>query len=280
MKCELCKFDGPMKPWFMKHGIVKCPNCDLIFYSENQGSTENLYSESYFKGGEYHDYIEDKKVIQANFQKRIDDLKKLKTNGRLLEIGCAYGFFLDLARKHWEVKGIDVSPEGVKHAKENLGLDAEQGDFLSMPDDSHGFDIICMWDTVEHLSQPVRFIEKASRWLKPGGILVMTTGDIESRVAKFRKDKWRQIHPPTHLYYFSRNTLKKAVQNASLVPKSVSYVGYTRRYKTMAHNVFCLKSNKPAIYNLFTLGGKLDFPVYLNLKDIMMMVAQKPAKAY
>jgi SAM-dependent methyltransferase len=267
-----------MQPWYADRGIVRCPGCELIFFPAHSVDTHQLYTEKYFRGGEYLDYVEDKQVIQENFQKRIDELKRLKPAGRLLEIGCAYGFFLDLARKHWDVKGVDISPEGIRHARETLGLDVEQSDFLAMPDQPESYDIICMWDTIEHLPQPVRLIEKASRWLKPGGLLVMTTGDIGSWVARFRKEKWRQIHPPTHLYYFSADTLTKAIEQASLRPRSVSYVGYTRRFKAMAYGIFCLGMRVPFLYRLLTLGGRLDFPIYLNLRDIMMLVAEKPSQ--
>ena len=60
---------------------------------------------------------------------------KLKPDGKLLEIGCAYGFFLDLARKHWDVRGLDVAEEGVAHARDDLGLaNVEVADFLALPD--------------------------------------------------------------------------------------------------------------------------------------------------
>src|SRR5207244_11586664 len=77
MQCELCRFDGPMKPWYADFGIVKCPECDLIFFAANQVSTEKLYGEEYFKGREYQDYVQDKKVIKDNFQKLIEDLRRL-----------------------------------------------------------------------------------------------------------------------------------------------------------------------------------------------------------
>ncbi len=263
-----------MSPWFPGKQIVRCPRCGLIFYT---GGTEgvDLYGHDYFAGGEYFDYLADKRVIQRNFSRQIPRLLRLAPRGRLLEVGSAYGFFLELAGAHWEVLGIEVSAQGVRHARETLGVPSLQADFLDLPDEPQAYDLICMWDTVEHLRYPVRYIEKAARWLKPGGALVMTTGDIGSLLARFRKQRWRLIHPPTHLFYFSEATLRSAVEKFTLRVTEVTHVGYSRSYRGMLHGIFAL--GKTAwLYRLFTLGGRLDFPVYLNLYDILLLVAVKP----
>jgi len=110
-------------------------------------------------------------------------------------------------------------------------------------------------------------------------VLAVTTNDVDSRVARLRGEKWRQIHPPTHLFYFSPDTLARAARQAGLQTVDVSYVGYTRGYKSMAYGVFALRNPRLAwVYKLLTLGGRVDFPVYLNLYDIMMFTARKPAR--
>ena len=110
-------------------------------------------------------------------------------------------------------------------------------------------------------------------------MLALTTNDVDSRIARLRGEKWRQIHPPTHLFYFSAETLARAVEQAGLQALDVSYVGYTRGYKSMAYGVFALRNPRFAwMYDVLTLGGRVDFPVYLNLYDIMMFAARKPAR--
>lgn len=275
LQCELCGYSGEMLPFYPKQAIVKCPTCQLVFYGE-EVDAESLYTAAYFTGGEYLDYLADKQVLQRNFGQRIKQLRKFKPNGRLLELGSAYGFFLELAQSYWEVRGIDITPEGVEYARHTLGLNVMLADFLTLPDEPESYDIICMWDTIEHLPHPVRFIEKASRWLKPDGVLVMTTGDIDSRVARFQKERWRLIHPPTHLFYFSVATLSQAVEKAGLEVVGVSHVGYYRSFKATLYGLFAVGGKKSAwLYQLLTMGGRIDFPIYLNLYDIMMLVARK-----
>lgn len=279
MTCELCGRSGEMLPLYPAHGIVRCPDCDLVFYA-GKASADDLYGDEYFAGGEYYDYQSDKDVLQRNFRTQITRLLRLVPSGRLLEIGSAYGFFLDVARHHWDVVGMDVSEEGVRHGREVLGLPIFRGDFLDAPDQPESFDLICLWDTIEHLPRPVQTIEKAARWLKPGGALVMTTGDIGSFVARVRGARWRQIHPPTHLFYFSRKTLRRAVEQAGLRVRTVTSIGYWRSLRSMLYGIFVLGGERTAwAYRFFTAGGRLDLPIYLNLHDIFLMTATKPDRS-
>lgn len=266
-----------MRPFYPRLGILQCPACGLVFYRGPEVA-EALYTAEYFAGGEYHDYRADKAILQRNFRRRIVDLLELAPSGALLEIGSAYGFFLELAQAHWRARGLEISPDGAAHASGVLGLAVEHADFLSLPDEPGSYDIICMWDTLEHLAHPVRFLEKIGRWLKPGGYLVLTTGNIASAMSRWRGERWRLIHPPTHQYYFSPATLERAAIRAGLHLQRISHVGYYRSYRSMLSGL--LSRRGPAsslLYNLATLGGRLDMPIYLNLHDIMMMVARKPA---
>jgi cyclopropane fatty-acyl-phospholipid synthase-like methyltransferase len=275
--CQLCESTEPAVPFYADQGIVRCPRCALVFY-QGSANPEALYSDEYFTGGEYQDYAADKAIIQRNFRARIPDLKRLAPSGSLLEIGSAYGFFLDVAKKHWQVKGVEITPEGVRYAQETLGLNVTRADFLDLPDEPESYDLICMWDTIEHLQQPIRYIEKAAKWLKPGGALVMTTGNIESLNSRLRGPKWRLIHPPTHLFYFSPGTLGKAAERAGLHVTGVKHVGYSRGTRAICFGLFMFGARKwPRLYRLFTLGNRLDMPIYLNLYDIMQLTAVKSA---
>ncbi len=239
-----------------------------------------LYSKDYFEGQEYRSYIEEKAIHQRNFKARVAMLQRWKPKGgTLLEIGSAYGLFLDVAKAHWNVRGVDITAEGVDHTRTVLHLPAQRVEFLDVPEERESQDIICLWDTLEHLSRPIAVIEKAARWLKPGGLLVLTTPDIGSRLARWRKTRWRQIHPPSHLFYFPSETLQRAFKKAGLEVFHQEHVGYCRSFRTMAHNLFCLPGKTyPWLYPVLTMGGRLDFPVYLNLFDTLLIAGRKAGK--
>ena len=263
---------------FPKKQIVECPRCELVFYA-GEVPESDLYREDYFAGGEYLDYRRDKEILQRNFGRSIAILRRLAPSGRLLEVGSAYGFFLELAQSHWDASGIDVSREAVRYSREVIGVDAREAEFLELPEEPETYDAICLWDTVEHLPHPVRTLEKAARCLKPGGIVALTTGDVESRLARWRGERWRQVHPPTHLFYFSRRTLERALESSGLEVRDVSYVGYSRGSRAMLYGLLALGGKKTGwLYEALTLGGRLDFPIYLNLYDILLVVAQKPPR--
>jgi SAM-dependent methyltransferase len=274
--CPLCRRAGAAEPFYPDRGIVRCAECGLVRY-DGAVAAGDLYTGHYFQGGEYHDYLADKPILQRNFRARIATLRALVPGGTLLEIGAAYGFFLELAQRHWQVRGLEIAAEGVAHARNVLGLDVTRGDILERPEEPAGYDVICLWDTIEHLTEPVRTLDKIARWLRPGGYLAMTTGNIASLVSRVRKERWRLIHPPTHVTYFSPETLSRSVEHAGLRVHRVSSVGYWRSYRSMLHTLLMDgPSPHPLLYGITTLGGSLDLPVYLNSGDIMMMVAQKP----
>lgn len=277
MTCELCATEEPAAPWCAEKKVVKCRSCGLVYYDPGTKSpTPAAYDAAYFNGGEYLDYARDKAILQRNFDDRIEYIRTLAPGGRLLEIGSAYGFFLERAKAFWTARGLDISQDAARHAREKLGLDVAHGEFLNLPDEPEMYDLICLWDTIEHLEHPVRTIKKAAKWLKPGGHLVLTTGDVDSWVARFRKGAWRQVHPPTHLYYFSPATLRRAFGDAGLETTGVSHIGHRRDLMSMVHGL-CLRGGpwtKKLAENLPFRDSSLS--VNLNLFDIMLATAQKP----
>ncbi len=277
MTCELCASAEPAAPWCAEKDVVECRSCGLVYYDHGtKPGPPAAYDAAYFNGGEYLDYARDKAILQRNFDERIAYLRTLAPGGRLLEIGSAYGFFLERARAFWTTRGLDISEDAARHARENLSLDVAHGDFLNLPDEPENYDLICLWDTIEHLEHPVRTIKKAATWLKPGGHLVLTTGDVGSWVARIRKGSWRQVHPPTHLYYFSASTLRRAFEDAGLEMTDASYIGHRRDLVSMVHGL-CLRGGPWAK----RLADKLPFrdssvSVNLNLFDITMATARRP----
>ena len=143
----------------------------------------------------------------------------------VFEIGCAYGYFLDLVRKEYrQVFGVDISEDAVGWAREKLKIKAVSGDYLEMKVPS--YDLCCLWDTIEHLKRPDLVIQKISMEINDHGYLALTTGDLGSLNAKLRGRKWRQIHPPTHLHYFSRETIVKLLNNHRFKIIHISHQGY------------------------------------------------------
>ena len=277
-KCILC---GCTEWEMLFEGVVKCPHCGYVAadLSMNEDQVHGLYNRSYFFGGEYADYIKEKKSLQKNFRLRMKALKNFLDplrHRRLFEIGCAYGFFLDIARGHFDdVQGIDITEEGIHHARKRLGLDVTHGDFIKHDFGGRKFDVVCLWDTVEHLHNPVLYLEKISKHVDRGGLIALTTGDIGSINARLRKEKWRLFHPPTHLHYFSKKTIGEMLNHHGFEILYHKYCGSYRSFENMAYNVLVLRQKGSALYSLLRKARVTGFHIYLNLYDIMYVIARK-----
>lgn len=268
-----------MKTYY--NSILRCHDCGYVVADMDvcEKKLFELYSRDYFFGGEYSDYIRDKKVLQKNFALRFKVLRKFLDPARhkhLLEIGCAYGFFLDTVRNSFEtVLGVDITEEGVRYAREQLHLDVIQGDFLKYDFGDQRFDVVCLWDTIEHLSNPHLYLDKISRHTKGGSLLAMTTGDIESLNARLRKDRWRLMHPPTHIHYFSKRTLTKLLDRYGFDVIYNRYCGFYRSLDNIAYNILVLRKKWQKLYALLRKVRLTEFNLYLNLYDIMYLIARK-----
>ena len=269
-------------------GLLKCAECGMVFADMQLSEEElrDLYRKQYFFGDEYSNYVADKKVLQKNFRLRLrplfDCIKKFMPDKYdtpllkldLFEIGSAYGFFLDIAQKHFQsVTGIDISEDGCEYAKNN-GMNVTCGEFLT-ENINDKLDLFCIWDTIEHLSRPDLYIEKAAQLTNPGGMICITTGNIDSSLAKRKKERWRLIHPPTHLYYFSTETLTKLLERHGYEVVHVESCGTYRSLDNVLYNILVLRRNWPRLYKFFKMTYITYLGFYLNLYDIIYVIARK-----
>src|SRR5262249_10612840 len=132
-----------------------------------------------------------------------------RTAGRLLELGCAYGFFLQEARRHFEVAGIELAADAAAHCR-SAGLNVLQGvaDEESLRQIGH-VDVIVLFDVIEHLPEPRETLALCHRYLNPGGLIVITTGDFASPLARLAGVKWRLMTPPQHLWFFTPESMRR-----------------------------------------------------------------------
>lgn len=264
---------------FEKRGrnIVKCDDCGLIYldYSPSETDLKGLYSEGYYFNGGYQNYIEEKPLIQINARRRIAQMKKIKPGGRLLEIGCALGFFLEEAKKSYEPYGVEISDYGSAYAREKLGLNVKTGTLEPGLFPKNHFDVVVMWDVIEHLNEPGNILSRIKEVLKPDGLLVFTTMDVGSVYARLLGKKWHLYDVPEHLVYYDRKTvaafLEKNGFRVSKISNSGSLygVGYVLFRLSVMYKNFLLKSVKK-ISDVLRIS---DIIVPINLGDLMTVYA-------
>ncbi len=193
--------------------LLKCEECGLRFAREMPSPSQLL---SLYSGVVDPDYEEEAEGRGQNFLRIIKFLKRIKPGGKLLDVGAATGIFMDLARQAgWEVYGVEPSRWASRRAQER-GLKVWEGDFLDYPGEDK-FQIITMLDIIEHMATPGLALQKARELLDEGGILVITTPDIESLAARIMGKKWWHLRP-AHVNFFSRRTLLKASEKFRFRP--------------------------------------------------------------
>jgi len=226
--CFLCGAED-FHPLYLIHDcqLVRCPHCQAVFTREipSRLLKSSFYEEDYFQNPAfastdineyfgYDTYIPDQKNIQDKFKICIRRIKKYQPSGKLLDLGCATGFFLDLARRHrFEVLGVEPSRFAGRKARELFGVPVIPRELREADLPTSGFDVVTLWDVIEHFANPRAELREINRILKPGGILGIITPNIGSPAARILKDKWLEIHRmPEHLIFFSARTLKRLLE--------------------------------------------------------------------
>lgn len=206
--------------------IVECQRCGLM----RTNPRPNADSMGFYYPDDYGPYV-GTRVLDVD-PKPIKGIKKLfkaifglviNSNsqtlptmppGRMLEIGCASGAFLErMAGLGWQVQGIEFS-EKVAHVAAKLGFHVHAGPLETAPDPDEPFDLIVGWMVLEHLHDPIGCLKKLRKWAKPGALLALSIPNAGSIEFSIFKDKWYALQLPHHLHHFTPHTLS-LVLNAS-----------------------------------------------------------------
>jgi len=223
--CNFCN-NSLSKSIFSKNGfnLVKCLSCGLV-YVENQPSDEELKRIYSFDSG-YHKCFQRVSSWQAKKQlnsgeKYCGYIKKYKKNGRILDIGCSAGFFLKAAKENgWETYGLEVSDDTAEIARKRYGLNVLTGVLNENTFPDGYFDVVSMWDVVEHISDPVKTVAIINKILAPEGILILSTPNIDGLFPRMaykmsgRMNDWLHPEPPHHLFQFSKKTIAKLLETS------------------------------------------------------------------
>lgn len=260
-------------------GLRRCHGCGHIWADMNLTDDElrALYSRNYFAGAEYLDYEKEKPALQNNFRRRLRPLTARHPKGSALwEIGCAYGYFLEVARDHFAVAGCDIAVEATESARAG-GLPVLTADYLTLPAPARPHDVVCLWDTIEHLRDPELYLDKAARELAPGGTLILSTGDIGALLPRLQGERWRLIHPPTHLHYFSARSISTLLQRLGLQKVRVEYHAFWRSADAVAYRLLSVPETRATagIYRAARKAGLLDFHFPVNTWDLMTVMASR-----
>jgi len=207
-KCFICgTANSNRKGAIGKYSLLECPKCGLQFIDPVPDSDRlsAIYSD-YYKAWGIDDSPEIVSVMKkGTFSGYLEKIRNHVRSGRLLDVGCATGEFMQVAQeKGFDVYGAEISPYGIKRCQELFGKDKIITSSLSkdhFPPDY--FDVITLADVIEHLSEPAVFWDIIYNVLKPNGILMIVTPDTSSLFKKLMGMRWLH-YKEEHIYYYSR----------------------------------------------------------------------------
>ncbi|SDC13361.1 Methyltransferase domain-containing protein [Geodermatophilus telluris] len=232
--CCLCGVPGRPVHDLDPFAVVRCPRCGLVFVSPRlrPEALQRLYDDvGYFEGGVYGGAVEGgaaqegrrfdpamllQRTWTAGRLALLDRVRGRGPGGRLLEVGAGYGLFLDAARRHgWHTSGVELSRTGAEHATDVLGLDVFCGQLADAPLEP-GFDVVCAWDTVEHVPDPLEFWRTARSLVADDGVVLFSTPYVSSLPARLLGTRWWTLKPAEHIWHFTPRTHAVLLARAGL----------------------------------------------------------------
>lgn len=235
MKCKICGCPSSRIDLFLTnikskldnrlYHYFKCSICKTIFLNPLPKSNwrKNVYNNpSYYMSWE-KEKEKNLKVRRDNDSKKVK-VFKIKTGDlkgkRILDLGCAFGTFLELVDKDFkELYGVEYSDFAIKHMDKKK-IKASKTFFGKYP--PNFFDVVTMWDVIEHTPDPKSYITEIYRILKKGGYLVLTTPNSLSYPLSILKEDWPEIQPPEHVFFMNMSSLGILLRDYAHVTMSCS----------------------------------------------------------
>ena len=234
--CCLCRVPGTLVHDVAPFGVVRCPQCELVFISPRlrPEALQRIYDDAgYFEGGVYGSAVStdaapsaEARLSPAMLLQRTWTAGRLAlidrerggaaAGGRLLEVGAGYGLFLAAAREAgWTTSGVELSRTGAEHAQDTLGLDVFCGQLEEAPL-TPGFDVVCAWDTVEHVPDPLSFWRTVRSQVAADGVVLFSTPYVSSLPARLLGTRWWTLKPTEHIWHFTPRTHALLLARAGL----------------------------------------------------------------
>jgi 2-polyprenyl-3-methyl-5-hydroxy-6-metoxy-1,4-benzoquinol methylase len=287
-ECNLCH-TAAKGSIFNKNGydLVRCADCGLVYVGcpPSAAELEKLYS---FANG-YHTSFEDDNSPSAISQQRwakyyLELINRYGDRGRVLDVGCSVGFFLEAAKKDgWQTQGLEMSADSAEIARSKRGLEVEQGTLESASFAPASFDAVTVWDVIEHVTDPADAMMRMNRLLKPGGIVAMSTPNVDGIFPRWSLkvaqplNYWPHPEPPYHLFQFSKRTIRRLLEQTgfevvAIVDKNIS-ISFT-----FGKPSFLAKTPKYLLYALaFAPLAKVG--PWMHSGDWMLVVGRKKSEA-
>ena len=231
-----------------------CQECGVIF--QHPAPPPELmvsYADTEYEAGLYRDYVRAREMKLEHFQRRLEQLLSRVRRGRLLDIGCSCGYFMQVAAAAgFEVEGLEFSSAAIAAADASVrprirctSVDAFNG--------NGSYDLITAFDLIEHVPTPKDFLRKVRHLLAPGGCLAMTTPDGGHFLRYLMQSRWPMLQPMQHLTIFSHKAMRWALEETGFGDIRFEPATKTVSYDYLADQ---LRTLSPALHHGLHLLGR------------------------
>ena len=248
--------------------VVECSACGVAYTIPRPYSMDKYYPDRYRAYGSLVT-----RILTALYGIRVSRWARLKPEGgSALEVGCGPGLMLAaLHRRGWQVLGIERNEAVAESARRTLGIEIVATPVDALPADAR-FDLIIMFQVLEHIGEPVALLRDCAKRLAPGGHLVMNVPNFASWQSRFSGPSWLHLDLPRHLVHFTPHTLAATLERAGLEPTDMSFTSLehdpygwvestinrlTGRANTLTRYLMGLDPFSPAVLLSFVLGAIL-----------------------
>lgn len=286
--CQLCGGTGQrtrfVEPPF---AVLECAQCGLVYVTPRLSgeALQKVYGAGYWKSDNpksrgYADYAREASLYLRTFRRRMRLVSRfVRPGARVLDVGCAAGYFLQvMSEAGHDVLGVEPSTAIATIAQRELGADRVHVGSLDSAPAAAGyrngsFDLVTLWDVIEHIPDPQATLHRVRRLLAPGGRLLLETQNVQSRWARLLGRRWHHYKHEEHLYHFTPTTIARLLADCGFAVELCT-ADHAGKYVSLAF--IAERAGR-----LGRLAGLVASPlrlignghVYVNPRDEMIVVA-------
>ena len=211
--------------------LWKCLHCQTIFTGDRaqQEALKELY-DHYYDGADFEIHP----VVAHSLERVVFSFERFRITSKILDIGFGEGGVLQIAeRQGWQCYGTEISPRSLEYGKNQDWIVTENAD-ADPRFSPQSFDVVTMIELLEHVPNPQQILQSAARWLRPGGLLYLTTPNARSLNQRVLGLEWSVVSPPEHLVLWTPKGLRHALAKSGFQDLRIRTEGLNP-YEILAH---------------------------------------------
>lgn len=273
--CPICGAHASLHCKKGRACYFKCAECDALFQWPLPTLGEMVeYAEREYQGGMYTRYVRARDLKQATFRARMAAIRDRAGSGRLMDLGCSCGYFIECAlQEGFDAHGVEFSAEAIAVARPEIRERIFHGDVNELTQ-THlaSYDVVTAFDIIEHTFEPLELLSSVRGLLRKGGLLAVTTPDTGHFLRFLMGARWPMLQPHQHTVLFSRQSLMRALRTTGYTDVEVLTA---QKVLTADYLVGQIEVHNPWIARLYrTMScviprGWRRLPMSVNIGEIM-----------